>query len=112
MILNTVTDAMWVQKGFSVKPDFISANKTFDATIGELDFTSQQSVDVINNWASEKTHGKIRAIAGPTTYGRNARLLLARRGLLQRQVGGSVSKSRPLMTSHFTCALASRKPFR
>ncbi len=77
VILNTA-DAMWVQKGFSVKPDFISANKTFfDATIGELDFTSQQSVDVINNWASEKTHGKIPQLLDQPPAGRNARLLLA-----------------------------------
>ncbi|MEI9864724.1 MAG: serpin family protein [Limisphaerales bacterium] len=76
VILNTA-DAMWVQKGVSVKPDFISANTTFfDATIGELDFTSQQSVEVINHWASEKTHGKIPQLLDQPP-GRNARLLLA-----------------------------------
>ncbi|HEY4415826.1 MAG TPA: serpin family protein [Verrucomicrobiae bacterium] len=76
VVLNTA-NAIWVQKGFLVKPDFIATNQSFfDATIGDLDFTSQQSVEVINQWASEKTHGKIPSFLSQPP-GEAMRLLLA-----------------------------------
>ncbi|HMD54211.1 MAG TPA: serpin family protein, partial [Phycisphaerae bacterium] len=35
----------------------------FDATVESIDFTDPAAVDVINDWASQKTHGKIPDIA-------------------------------------------------
>jgi serpin B len=60
----TIANAIWYQKGIPAKPGFISCNQQFfGATIDALDFTNAHSVDVINSWASEKTHGKITHIA-------------------------------------------------
>jgi len=60
----TIANAIWYQKGIPAKPDFISCNQQFfQATVDALDFTNVHSVDIINSWASEKTHGKITHIA-------------------------------------------------
>jgi serine protease inhibitor len=63
IVLNAA-NAIWCQKGTSIKPEFISCNqKYFGATVGTLDFGDPGSVGVINTWASEKTHGRIKGIA-------------------------------------------------
>jgi serine protease inhibitor len=62
----TIANAIWYQKGIPAKPDFLSCNQQFfGATVAPLDFTNVNAhpVDVINSWASEKTHGKITHIA-------------------------------------------------
>ena len=60
----TIANALWYQTGIPAKPDFISCNQQFfGATVDALDFTNSHSVEVINSWASEKTHGKITHIA-------------------------------------------------
>jgi serpin B len=63
IILNAA-NAIWCQKGTPIKPEFISCNQQyFGATVGTLDFGDPRSVGVINAWASEKTRGRITAIA-------------------------------------------------
>jgi serine protease inhibitor len=60
----TIANAIWYQKGIPAKHGFISCNQQFfGATVDALDFTNAHSVDIINSWASEKTHGKITHIA-------------------------------------------------
>ena len=60
----SVANAIWYQKGIPAKPGFIACNQQFfGATVEALDFTNAHSVDVINSWASEKTHGKITRVA-------------------------------------------------
>ena len=63
-VILTTANAIWCRAGVSLKPDFLAANRDFfDATVESIDFTDPASVDVINDWASEKTHGKIPSIA-------------------------------------------------
>jgi serpin B len=63
IILNAA-NAIWCQKGCTIKPEFIACNQQFfGATVGTLDFGDPRSVGVINAWASEKTHGRINEIA-------------------------------------------------
>jgi serpin B len=63
IILNAA-NAIWCQKGFPIRPEFISCNQQFfGATVGSLDFSDPGSADVINAWANEKTHGRIPTIA-------------------------------------------------
>ena len=63
-VILTTANAIWVQTNFTVKPDFLAMNREFfGATVDSLDFKDPQCVNVINNWASEKTHGKITHIA-------------------------------------------------
>ena len=77
-VILTTADAIWCCQGAPVNPDFIAQNQLyFDATIGALDFRSPNAVKVINQWASDQTHGRMPFIFG-------------QRGLFQRQVVGSI----------------------
>jgi serpin B len=63
IILNTA-NAIWYRQDAHVKPEFMARNQQFfGATVAPLNFADPHSVDVINSWASEKTHGKISRIA-------------------------------------------------
>jgi len=59
-ILNLANE-VWYQEGFHLKSGFISHNKYFfGAELAGVDFESPKSAQIINNWAEEKTHGKIK----------------------------------------------------
>ncbi len=54
---------MWIDNNFHVKEDFIKLNKSFyDAEVQNLDFNNPNSVNIINNWVSDKTQEKIPTI--------------------------------------------------
>jgi len=58
-----IANSMWIHDGFPVKEEFISLNKEYyQAEVANLDFSDPGSVDVINNWVSNKTHEKIPTI--------------------------------------------------
>lgn len=62
IMLNTA-NALWCRKNFPIKPGFIANNQQFfHATVENLDFDDPKSVDKINGWVAEKTHGKINGI--------------------------------------------------
>jgi serine protease inhibitor len=63
-VILTTANAIWYRQGAPVKPDFIACNQQFfGITVDALNFADPHSVDVINAWANEKTHGKISRIA-------------------------------------------------
>jgi serpin B len=63
-VILTTANAIWYRQGAPVKPDFIACNQQFfGATVDALNFADPHSVDIINAWANEKTHGKISHIA-------------------------------------------------
>jgi serpin B len=58
-----IANSLWYNEGFPVEPEFIGLNSHyFDAEVRELDFQSADAVSTINDWVSEKTHGKIDEI--------------------------------------------------
>jgi serpin B len=58
-----IANSMWIHDGFPVKEDFINLNREYyQAEVANLDFSDPASVDVINNWVSNKTHDKIPTI--------------------------------------------------
>ena len=58
-----IANSIWYRQGFPVLQGFLDLNRTyFDAEISELDFSSPGAVKTINDWVSEKTHGKIDRI--------------------------------------------------
>jgi serine protease inhibitor len=73
-VILEIANGIWYHQTAKVKPDFIACNQQyFGATVDRLDFADPHSVDVINNWASEKTHGRITQIANgmiDPVYGR------------------------------------------
>src|SRR6185369_11244557 len=61
-VLN-LANGIWYQKGFSLKPEFVATDKTFfGAGLEPVDFQSPASAQVINAWADEKTHGKVKDV--------------------------------------------------
>jgi len=58
-----IANSMWYDEGFPVEQDFINLNSNYyDAEIREIDFRTADAVKTINNWVSDKTHGKIDEI--------------------------------------------------
>jgi len=73
-----IANAIWYRSGVPVKPAFIAATKQFyDAEVSALNFADPHSVDVINEWASDKTQGKIRRMADGMIDPTDTRLFLA-----------------------------------
>ena len=63
-VILTTANAIWYRQGAPVKPEFIACNQQFfGATVDALNFADPHSVDIINAWANEKTHGKISRLA-------------------------------------------------
>jgi serpin B len=77
-IILTTANAIWYRQGAPVKPEFIARNqKFFGATVDALNFADPHSVDIINAWANEKTHGKISRIADGMIDPKYTQLFLA-----------------------------------
>ena len=61
-----IANSIWTRSGFDVKEPFYQNNrKYFDAEVAEVDFSSNSTVDRINGWVGDKTHGKINQIVTP-----------------------------------------------
>ncbi len=64
VILN-LADGIWYQSGFHLKPDFVADNRNyFQAELASVDFGNPKSAQIINDWAEEKTRGKIKDVVG------------------------------------------------
>jgi serine protease inhibitor len=62
VILN-LADSIWYQNDFHLKSNFVAANQNFfRAELAGVDFESPASAQTINDWAKQKTRGKITDI--------------------------------------------------
>ena len=62
VILN-LANAIWFQEGFHLKPGFVATNsRFFQAELAPVDFKKPESAQIINDWADNSTHGKIKDI--------------------------------------------------
>lgn len=60
----TTANAIWYRKEIPVNPGLIADNQQYyGATVEALDFEDPHSIEVMNAWVSDKTHGKINRIA-------------------------------------------------
>lgn len=58
-----IANSIWVDNLFPVKENFIDVNKNnYKAEVESLNFSDANSVDIINNWVSDKTYQKIPKI--------------------------------------------------
>lgn len=58
-----LANSIWYKNTFNVEQNFIDVNKTYyDAEVKALNFSDPNSVNIINNWVSDKTNGKIPTI--------------------------------------------------
>ena len=76
----TVANALWRQKGYPVKPDYVDALKSgMGAEIGEADFQGAKAAAVraINDWAAKATRGKIKDVLDERQIEPLTRVILA-----------------------------------
>jgi serpin B len=58
-----IANAIWYRLGLHVRSDFVRLVRDyFGAPVSGLDFASPRSVQVVNQWASERTHGRISKV--------------------------------------------------
>ena len=59
-----IANSIWYDKPFPVKPSFLQTNRDwFNAVTYDLDFgNTQESLNAINSWCSQKTNGMIEKI--------------------------------------------------
>jgi serine protease inhibitor len=62
VILN-LANGIWFQEGVQLRPGFVATNsRFFKAELAPVDFKKPDSAKTINDWADDRTHGKIRNI--------------------------------------------------
>lgn len=55
-----LANGVWMKNGFPFYDTFLNTlQEMYQAELGNVDFTTQEGIDVINNWAKDKTHGLI-----------------------------------------------------
>jgi serpin B len=58
-----LANSIWYREGFSVEPSFLDVNRAFfDAQVEALDFSAPGAADVMNQWVSDGTNGRIEEI--------------------------------------------------
>ncbi len=76
VVLN-LANSIWYNKGFEVKPGFISTNEAFfGAMLASVNFETPESADTINQWAENSTGGKITGIVS-FPFPANTQMVLA-----------------------------------
>jgi len=72
-------DALWVQKGYPLLPEFLKLNKdNYEAGLNQVDFKSatEASRQTINLWVEQRTKNKIRELLTPGILSPDTRLVL------------------------------------
>jgi serpin B len=75
-----VANALWVQKGYGLKKEFLDLVKSdYGSGVNEVDFQSgaEQARSAINKWVEERTHGKIEDLFARGVIDALTRLVLA-----------------------------------
>ena len=58
-----LANSIWYREGFFVEPSFLDITRTFfDAQVEALDFSAPGAADVMNQWVSDGTNGRIEEI--------------------------------------------------
>jgi serine protease inhibitor len=77
-IILSTANSIWYQQEIMAKPDFLACNRDFFcATVEPMDFTDPAAADVINDWASKQTHGRITHLADGMIDPTNTQMFLA-----------------------------------
>ena len=59
-VILTLAKGLWTRQGFTLKPAFVTENQHyFGAELATVDFNQPATAQIINDWASRQTHGKI-----------------------------------------------------
>lgn len=58
----TVANSLWARQDVTFNPDFLQTQDFYNAKVTSLDFKDPSTVNVINDWVSQSTQGKINQI--------------------------------------------------
>ena len=59
----SIANAIFTNQSVKINPDFINTNRSFyEAAVEAVDFTSPETVSIINKWASDNTNGLIEKV--------------------------------------------------
>lgn len=68
-VILEIANSIWVRKGYKILRSFLDVNaKYFHARVEALDFNSEKSITIINDWVAKSTHDKIRTILTPPVH--------------------------------------------
>lgn len=72
-----VANALWIKDGYKIKESYLSTAKTsYNSTIDNVDFVTNEGVDKINSWVKEKTQNKIQNILPPGSTDDSTRMVI------------------------------------
>lgn len=97
-VVLSLANAIWYRTGVELRPEFVSLNQDFfGAKMGALNFTDPRTSGIINAWADENTHGRIKNIISGRIPG-DARVILANaiyfKGSWERKFDPKATKER------------------
>lgn len=59
----STANSVWLRQGFDVRQEFLDKNRSaYGMNVNNLNFTDPKSVDIINQWCSDNTKGRIPKI--------------------------------------------------
>jgi serine protease inhibitor len=62
-VVMEVANSVWYRNNYFIQQSFLDVNTNFyDAEVNPSDFDNPETVTIINNWVSDKTHNKIETI--------------------------------------------------
>ena len=94
----SIANSIWLNNRFQVYDSFVDLNKNmYNAEVSNLDFTSQDAVDYINNWCANHTNNTINGVVDVISPTTNAFLLNALyfKGIWQNKFKASDTKKEP-----------------
>ena len=72
-----IANALWVKDGYQIKQDYLDTAITYyDSTVDNVDFVTNDGVNKINKWTSEKTQGKIKDVLAPDSTDELTRMVI------------------------------------
>jgi len=72
-----IANALWVNEDSTIKQDYLDTATTYyDSTVDNVDFVTNDGVNKINRWTSEKTQGKIKDVLAPDSTDELTRMVI------------------------------------
>jgi len=72
-----IANALWVNEDITIKQDYLDTATTYyDSTVDNVDFVTDDGVNKINRWTSEKTQGKIKDVLAPDSTDELTRMVI------------------------------------
>ena len=72
-----VANALWVKENYQIKQDYLNTAKThYSSTVDNVDFTTNDGINQINDWVKEKTNNKIQEILEPGSTDELTRMVI------------------------------------